>query len=110
MRAVEELKALVRQNNLLLQALTRRQQPVHELELSETFQFPMDTEEDLQRVENTLQDKTQEKALVWSSFLNIDVFKFFARIKTIILEVKINKVTILWFLVLYSTFQNTQGH
>ncbi|KAL2095798.1 hypothetical protein ACEWY4_007979 [Coilia grayii] len=63
LRAVEELKALVRQNNLLLQALTRRQQPVHELELSETFQFPMDTEEDLQRVENTLQDKTQEKAL-----------------------------------------------
>ncbi|KAL2102434.1 hypothetical protein ACEWY4_001602 [Coilia grayii] len=65
LRAVEELKALVRQNNLLLQALTRQQQPVHELELSETFQFPMDTEEDLQRVENTLQDKVQEKALSW---------------------------------------------
>ena len=73
MRAVEELKVLVRQNNLLLQALTRRQQPAHELELSEALKFPMDTEEDLQKVENTLKDKAQEKALVWSSFLNIYV-------------------------------------
>lgn len=73
MRAVEELKALVRQNNLLLQALTRRQQPAHELELSEQLKFPMDREEDLQQVENTLRDKVQEKALVWSSYLNTDV-------------------------------------
>lgn len=65
MRAVEELKALVRQNNLLLQALTRRQQPVHDLELSEDFKFPMECTEDLQRVENALKEKSQEKALVW---------------------------------------------
>ncbi|KAL2096929.1 hypothetical protein ACEWY4_006136 [Coilia grayii] len=63
LRAVEDLKALVRQNNLLLQALTRRQQPVHELELSDAFQFPMDSVEDLQRVENALKEKCQEKAL-----------------------------------------------
>ena len=68
LRAVEELKALVRQNNLLLQALTRQKTTAAAAAaadtLSEEFKFPMNCEEDLQRVEDLLREKSQEKALV----------------------------------------------
>ena len=66
LRAVEELKALVRQNNLLLQALTRQKTTAaaEADTLSEEFKFPMNCEEDLQRVEDHLREKSQEKALV----------------------------------------------
>ncbi|CAL8407009.1 unnamed protein product [Arctogadus glacialis] len=64
LRAVEELKALVRQNNLLLQALTRQKTTAAAADtLSEEFKFPMNCEEDLQRVEDLLREKSQEKAL-----------------------------------------------
>ncbi|CAL8342903.1 unnamed protein product [Arctogadus glacialis] len=67
LRAVEELKALVRQNNLLLQALTRQKTTAAAAAavdtLSEEFKFPMNCEEDLQRVEDLLREKSQEKAL-----------------------------------------------
>ena len=64
LRAVEELKALVRQNNLLLQALTRQKTTAAADTLSEEFKFPMNCKEDLQRVEDLLREKSQEKALV----------------------------------------------
>ncbi|XP_030196677.1 uncharacterized protein LOC115541048 [Gadus morhua] len=63
LRAVEELKALVRQNNLLLQALTRQKTTAAADTPSEEFKFPMNSEEDLQRVEDLLREKSQEKAL-----------------------------------------------
>ena len=64
LRAVEELKALVRQNNLLLQALTRQKTTAAADTPSEEFKFPMNCEEDLQKVEDLLREKSQEKALV----------------------------------------------
>ncbi|KAL2098104.1 hypothetical protein ACEWY4_007311 [Coilia grayii] len=64
LRALEELKVQVRQNYLLLQALTKRAQTqLTGHSLSEDFRFPMTSEEDLTRVEELLCDKAQEKAL-----------------------------------------------
>lgn len=48
LRAV--VKVLVKQNNLLLLALTGRQQ-VESHDISEEFRFPMNSEDDLTRVE-----------------------------------------------------------
>ncbi|KAG5270732.1 hypothetical protein AALO_G00195960 [Alosa alosa] len=62
LRALEELKVQVRQNTLLLQALTSRQPVQNTSQLSEEYKFPMTCDEDLTRVEELL-DKPQKKAL-----------------------------------------------
>uniref|UniRef100_A0A3B1ILR1 Uncharacterized LOC111193929 n=1 Tax=Astyanax mexicanus TaxID=7994 RepID=A0A3B1ILR1_ASTMX len=62
-RALEEIKAQVRQNTLLLQALSKRQ-PVENVDgLSMDFRFPLTSPEDIRRVEDLLKDQGQEKAL-----------------------------------------------
>ncbi|XP_041919880.1 uncharacterized protein LOC121684023 [Alosa sapidissima] len=62
LRALEELMVQVRQNTLLLQALTSRQPVQNTSQLSEEYKFPMTCDEDLTRVEKLL-DKPQKKAL-----------------------------------------------
>ncbi|KAL2081642.1 hypothetical protein ACEWY4_023495 [Coilia grayii] len=62
LRALEEIKAQVRQNALLLQALAKKQL-VQRGALSDEYNFPMKNEEDLKRVEDMLREKEQEKTL-----------------------------------------------
>ncbi|KAK6493021.1 hypothetical protein HHUSO_G2485 [Huso huso] len=64
---LEEIKGQGRQNTLMLQALLKRQPHVEQehgsLRLDE-FRFPLDTKEDIDRVERMLMDQATEKALV----------------------------------------------
>lgn len=64
LRALEEIKAQVRQNTLLLQALYNRQ-PVENVDgISKDFRFPLTSPEDTERAEDLIRDQGQEKALV----------------------------------------------
>ncbi|XP_034784464.2 uncharacterized protein LOC131701758 [Acipenser ruthenus] len=64
---LEEIKGQGRQNTLMLQALLKRQPHVEQehgsLRLDE-FRFPLDTKEDIDRVERMLMDQATEKALI----------------------------------------------
>ncbi|XP_076131903.1 uncharacterized protein LOC143114264 [Alosa pseudoharengus] len=62
-RALEEIKAQVRQNTLLLQALAKKQPAQAAPSLPEEFTSPIQTQEHMRRVENVLLEKTQEKAM-----------------------------------------------
>ncbi|KAL2087189.1 hypothetical protein ACEWY4_018248 [Coilia grayii] len=62
-RALEEIKAQVRQNTLLLQALAKKQPPPTTMSLSDDFKFPIQSLEELRKVEKVLADKLQQKAL-----------------------------------------------
>lgn len=63
-RALEEIKAQVRQNTLLLQALAKKQPAQTAASLSDDFKFLIQSLDELRKVEKVLADKAQRKALV----------------------------------------------
>lgn len=78
---LEEIKGQGRQNTLMLQALLKRQPHVEQehgsLRLDE-FRFPLDTKEDIDRVERMLMDQATEKALVCDRCTIVNKVLFFS--------------------------------
>ena len=63
---LSEIRQQVKQNTLLLKSLkVRQQQQVNvDIDISEDFRLPMESEADVTAVEETLQDKEKSKRLV----------------------------------------------
>lgn len=62
---MEEIKAQMRQNTLLLQALLKKQQPADvAVKLHDELKFPISDYSGLRKVEDLLKDPAQQNALV----------------------------------------------